>query len=45
MEILAILVFSGVLFGVMESAKKPSGKTPEEELGAALTKYLSKRDK
>jgi len=42
MEILAVLTFVGIFWGVMESVKPPPAKTPEEELGAAITKYLSK---
>ena len=42
MEILAVVAFVGVFLGLMESIKPAPGKTPEEELGAALTKYLDK---
>lgn len=41
MEILAIVAFSTIFLSVLESLKKPAGKTPEEELGAAISKYLS----
>lgn len=41
MEILAILTFTGIVWGIFEGLKTPK-KTPEEELGAAITKYLSK---
>ncbi|MDX2243423.1 MAG: hypothetical protein NW224_22305 [Leptolyngbyaceae cyanobacterium bins.302] len=41
MEILAVLTFTGILWGVFESMKKPA-KTPEQEFGEAITKYLSK---
>lgn len=41
MEILAFLTFTGVLWGIFESLKKPS-KTAEQEFGEAITKYLSK---
>ncbi len=41
MEILAIVVFAGLFWGLINHPpKKP--KSPEEELGEAITKYLSK---
>ena len=42
MEILAILAFVGVLFGVFESIKPDPPKTAEKELGEAIAKYLEK---
>jgi len=42
MEILAVVAFMGIFFALLESLKPPASKTPEEELGAAITKYLSK---
>ncbi|MDX2231287.1 MAG: hypothetical protein NW220_16740 [Leptolyngbyaceae cyanobacterium bins.349] len=42
MEILAIVAFTGIFLALLESLKPPKPKTVEEELGAAITKYLSK---
>lgn len=45
MEILALLAFSGVLWGVISGDKPKAPKTAEEELGAALSKYLLEKKK
>lgn len=41
--LLGILVFSGVAWLILAEYLLPKpGKTPEQELGEAITKYLSK---
>lgn len=43
--ILPILVFSALFALVIADMQPKPDKTPEEKLGEALTKYLSKGDK
>ncbi len=41
MEIFAIAVFSAIFWAILD-LKQTKERTPEEELGAAISKYLSK---